>query len=349
MQYYFSVFGGGGVYNPKFKYMDGKKVHPELKDAIDELVPGLTSSFQQMFCQQFLENDYKKCLAVIDNKFQPGIDMTYPAFFKPGVVLKESTGDSSGTIKGLAGLLNYINDKSTLTAVPTLENKTFSLFNKGVVVNQKHILQVYYMNFKFEYVGVLHINMIDFTTMVGYLQNSDSNVAWYPTRDRFNPYGYSKLYLVPFAPYVKRAMDNSKNAIIPTNKPVPPINENIIPFSLKTMDAREGDEFFSMFSSLYTASSGAVVQSANMVSNVTTQTVASVYGVVSGGVDMIGKAGVWVYDSTVAVASAVWDLTKMSIYLVGVVLGVYLISQVGPGLKQISTTTQNSSKKRKLK
>jgi ABC-type polysaccharide/polyol phosphate export permease len=115
------------------------------------------------------------------------------------------------------------------------------------------------------------------------------------------------------------------------------------------MDAREGDEMFSMFSSVYTASSGAVVQSANMVSNVTTQTVASVYGVVSGGVGMIGKAGVWVYDSTVAVASAVWDLTKLSIYVVCAILGVYLISQVGPGLKQISTTTQNSSKKRKLK
>jgi hypothetical protein len=303
-----------------------------------------------MFCQQFLENDYKKCLAVIDNKFQPGIDMTYPAFFKPGVVLKESTGDSSGTIKGLAGLLNYINDKSTLTAVPTLENKTFSLFNKGVVVNQKHILQVYYMNFKFEYVGVLHINMIDFTTMVGYLQNSDSNVAWYPTRDRFNPYGYSKLYLVPFAPYVKRAMDDSKTVIIQTNKPVPPTapTPTIFPFDLKGMEVRENDEMLSLFSSTY-SSTDVVVNSINLISNKTATAIASIYTVSSDVVSAVGQAGVWVYDSTVAVASAVWDLTKMSIYLVCVVLGVYLISQVGPGLKQISTTTQNSSKKRKLK
>ena len=295
-----------------------------------------------MFCKQFLERDYKKFLAVIDNRFEPGVGATYPDFFKPGAVLKESNpSDSSGTIKGLAGLLTYINDKSTLTDIPTLENKTFSLFTNGIIVNQQQILQIYYMNFKYQYVGVLQINMQDFTTMVGYIQCSDSSIAWYPINDRFRPYSMSKLYLTPFKPYVKRQMDDSKTAIIDTNnlKPAPPNTDNIIPWSVKTMEARESDEFYSLFSSAYTASSGVVVQSVNLISNVTTQSVASVYGV-------IGSTGMWIYDSTVAVVNAVWGITKMSIYLAAVVLAVYLISQAGPGIKNIVEPT---SKKRKLK
>jgi hypothetical protein len=226
--------------------------------------------------------------------------------------------------------------------MPTLENSKYSIYRDGIVLANRQITTIFHVNIKNAYVGVLEINTATMTTRVGYVQLSTNvKIAWFPNYNRNKPYSSAVVFLTPYTPYVKRAMDEQAVDTVP---PTP----TIFQFDLKGMEVRESDEMLSMFRSTYTATSGAVVSSIDLISNKTTTAIASVYTVSADAVNVVGQAGVWVYDATTAIIGGVWDLTKSSVYLVAIVLAVYIISQVGPGLKDISIT-QSSTKKRKLK
>jgi hypothetical protein len=231
--------------------------------------------------------------------------------------------------------------------MPTLENSKFALYKDGIVLVNRQITTIFHVNIKNAYVGVLEINTATMTTRVGYVQSSTHvKTAWFPNYNRNKPYSSAVLFLTPYTPYVRRAMDDSKQAVqtIPPTPPTP----TIFQFDLKGMEVRESDEMLSMFRSTYSSSSDVVVNSIDLISNKTATVIASVYTVSTDVVGAIGQAGIWVYDASAAIVSGAFDLAKSSVYLVAVVLAVYIISQVGPGLKDISIT-QSSTKKRKLK
>jgi hypothetical protein len=237
----------------------------------------------------------------------------------------------------MSNLIAYITDKSTTINMPSLENSKYSIYRDGIVLVNRQITTIFHVNRIHSYVGVLEINTASMTTRVGYVQSSTNvKTAWFQSYNRNKPYSSAVIFLTPYTPYVRRAMDEQAVDTVP---PTP----TILQFDMKSMETRENDEMLSLFTSTYT--SGVIINSATLVVDKTTTAISSIYEVGSGVGGAIGQAGVWVYDSTVAVVSAVWDLTKMSIYLVCVVLGVYLISKVGPGLKEV---TQSSTKKRKL-
>jgi hypothetical protein len=345
MQYYFTVICGQ---MSKIMQIDGKVIHSTLKEAIDETQPGVTFAYAIRFCSEFFQNDHERCLSVIGTTFQPGVDTVYPPYFQPGSTFKKVDLDSvdhlNGMLHDMSGVLAYMNDKSTTVNMPTLENSKFALYKEGIIVCKSQTTTIFHVNIKYAYVGVLEINTGTMKTRVGYIKSSTySKAAWFPSYNKNRPYSQACLYLTDYTPYVRRVMDDSKQAVqsIPPTPPTP----TIFQFDMKSMETRENDEMLSLFTSTYTATSGAVVSSIDLISNKTTTAIASVYTVSADVVNVVGQVGVWVYDSTVAVVSAVWDLTKMSIYLVCVVLGVYLISKVGPGLKEV---TQSSTKKRKL-
>jgi hypothetical protein len=225
--------------------------------------------------------------------------------------------------------------------MPTLENSKYSIYRDGIVLANRQMTTIFHVNIKNAYVGVLEINTATMTTRVGYIQASTYvKTAWFPNYNRNKPYSSAVVFLTPYTPYVRRAMDEQAVDTVP---PTP----TILQFDMKSMETRENDEMLSMFTSTYTATSGAVVNSIDLLSNKTATTIASMYTVTSDVVGAVGQAGVWVYDGTVAIVSGAFDLAKSSVYLVAIVLAVYLISQVGPGLKDI--TQSYNTKKRKLK
>jgi FtsH-binding integral membrane protein len=277
-----------------------------------------------------------------ETTFQPGVDNVYPPYFTPGSTFKkvDATDHTNGLLNDMSDLIAYITDKSTTINMPSLENSKYSIYRDGIVLVNRQITTIFHVNRIHSYVGVLEINTASMTTRVGYVQSSTNvKTAWFQSYNRNKPYSSAVIFLTPYTPYVRRAMDEQAVDTVP---PTP----TILQFDMKSMETRENDEMLSLFTSTYTATSGVIINSATLVVDKTTTAISSIYEVGGGVGGAIGQAGVWVYDSTVAVVSAVWDLTKMSIYLVCVVLGVYLISQVGPGLKE---ATQSYSKKRKLK
>jgi hypothetical protein len=341
MEYYFTVICG--QMTTIFTQIDGKVIHTSLTDALNEAQPGVTFAYPIRFCKEFFSNDYQKCLAVIgETTFQPGVDNVYPPYFTPGSTFKkvDATDHTNGLLNDMSNLIAYITDKSTTINMPSLENSKYSIYRDGIVLVNRQITTIFHVNRIHSYVGVLEINTASMTTRVGYVQSSTNvKTAWFQSYNRNKPYSSAVIFLTPYTPYVRRAMDEQAVDTVP---PTP----TILQFDMKSMETRENDEMLSLFTSTYTATSGVIINSATLVVDKTTTAISSIYEVGGGVGGAIGQAGVWVYDSTVAVVSAVWDLTKMSIYLVCVVLGVYLISQVGPGLKE---ATQSYSKKRKLK
>jgi hypothetical protein len=281
---------------------------------------------------------------VIGGTFQPGVDNVYPPFFSPGATFQKVDGSTDHTNNGLlhdmVNIISYITDKSTTVNMPTLENSKYAIYKDGIVLVNRQITTIFHVNVKNAYVGVLEINTATMATRVGYVQLSTNvKIAWFPNYNRNKPYSSAVVFLTPYTPYVRRAVDEQAVDTVP---PTPTIYQ----FNLKNMETRENDEMLSMLTSTYSATSGAVVNSIDLISNKTATAIASVYTVSTDVVGAIGQAGVWVYDGTVAIVSVAFDLAKSSVYLVAIVLAVYLIAQVGPGLKEI---TQSSTKKRKLK
>jgi hypothetical protein len=345
MEYYFTVICG--QLSTIFTQVDGKVIHSTLKQALDDVQDGISFAYAIRFCHEFFQHDHQKCLSVIGNTtFQPGVDNIYPPFFKPGSTFKKvdaKTYHTTGLLNDMSDLMAYITDESTTVNMPTLENSKFAIYKDGIVVVNRQTTTIFHVNVKNSYVGILEINTGTMKTRVGYIQSSTYvKTPWFTNYDRNKPYSSTVAYLTPFTPYIRRVIDDTAVQTIPPTPPTP----TIFQFDLKGMEVRESDELLSMVTKTYTATSGAIVHSVDLISNTTATTIASIYTVTSDVVGAVGQAGVWVYDGTVSIVSGAFDLAKSSVYLVAIVLAVYLISQVGPGLKEI---TQSSTKKRKLK
>jgi hypothetical protein len=112
-----------------------------------------------------------------------------------------------------------------------------------------------------------------------------------------------------------------------------------IPLDFRTMEQRESEELYSVFSNSYNSDSGVVIQSLSVISNKTAQGAVAVYNVA-------GSGATYVYEGAVGVVSSVWGLLQWSVYLAVGGLGIWFVSQTGSGLKNILEPT---TKKRRIK